>query len=68
LARSIAANRELLFEETKGAEGEMTEVSRVDWVKAISAVETSLKLRHRDEPGSRDYLDFVRAFIEEGRL
>ena len=32
----------------------MTEVSRVDWVKAISAVETSLKLRHRDEPGRRN--------------
>lgn len=68
LARSIAANREVLLEETEGAEGEMTEVGLVDWVKAISAVEASLKLRHRNEPGSRDYLDFVRCFVEEGRL
>ncbi len=68
LARSIAANREILLEETDGAEGEMTEVSQADWVKAISAVEASLKLRHSKEPGSRDYLDFVRSFVEEGRL
>jgi hypothetical protein len=68
LARSIAANREVLLEETEGAEGEITEVSLVDWAKAISAVEASLKLRHRNEPGSRDYLDFVRRFVEEGRL
>ncbi len=68
LARSIAANREVLLEGDEEAEGEMTEVSRVDWVKAISAVEASLKLRRGDEPGSRDYLDFVRSFIEERRL
>ena len=68
LARSIAANGKVLFEQAEGAESEMKEVSQADWVKVISAVETSLKLRHRDEPGSRDYLDFVRSFIEEGRL
>jgi len=68
LARSIAANRKVLLTQAEGAEGERTEVSHADWAKAISAVETSLKLRHRDEPGSRDYLDFVRSFIEERRL
>ena len=66
LARSIAANREFFLEESEG--GERTEVSRVDWLKAICAVEASLKVRQRNEPGSREYLDFVRRFVEEGRL
>jgi len=68
LARSIAANREVLLEETEGAEGRIAGVSPGDWSKAISAVEASLKVRRRDEPGSRDYLDFVRRFVEEERL
>jgi hypothetical protein len=68
LARSIAANREVLLEETEGAEGRIAGVSPGDWGKAISAVEASLKVRRRDEPGSRDYLDFVRRFVEEERL
>jgi hypothetical protein len=66
LARSVAANRELFLEET--GDGARTPVSQVDWVKAISAVEASLKVRRRDEPGSREYLDFVRRFVAEKRL
>ncbi len=34
-------HREVLLEETEGAESEVTELSRGDWVKAISAVEAS---------------------------
>jgi hypothetical protein len=69
LARSIAANREIILEQAEGAEeGDLTEVSQADWIQAIAGVEVSLKMRHRNEPGSRDYLDFVRSFIEEGRL
>jgi hypothetical protein len=49
-------------------EGRIAGVSPGDWGKAISAVEASLKVRRRDEPGSRDYLDFVRRFVEEERL
>jgi hypothetical protein len=66
LARSIAANREVFLAETE--DGERGEVIWADWVRAISAVEASLKVRQRNEPGSRDYLDFVRRFIEEKRL
>ena len=69
LATSIAANRELFRVETETASGkEKAPISSAEWVKAISAVEASLKVRRSDEPGSRCYLDFVGRFIEEGRL
>ena len=69
LALSIAANRELLAEESNGEDGvERTEVSLADWVKAIAAVEDSLKLRRSTEPGSRDYLDYVQRFIRERKV
>jgi len=64
LARGIAANRLLLAEEMDGRE-EKKEISQADWIKAIEAVEASLKLRRLPVPGSRFYLDFVRHFIEE---
>ena len=69
LALSIAANRGLLAEETQSENGsEKTEVSPADWNKAIMAVEASLKVRRSDEPGSRFYLDFIRRFVEQGKL
>ena len=67
LALSIAANRELLGEESADGTGHVA-ISHVDWVKAIGAVEASLHVRRSDEPGSRCYLDFVRNFIEKGTL
>lgn len=69
LALSIAANREFIMEESEGPSGTaQTEVSRADWVKAISAVKASLKVHKSPEPGSRYYLDYVRRFIEERRV
>jgi len=67
LALSIAANRELLAEENEDG-SESTEVSPADWMKAISAVEASLKIRKSNEPGGRDYLDYVRTFIGNARV
>ena len=69
LALSIAANRELLAEETNSEDGtERSELSLADWNNAIMAVEASLKVRRSNEPGSRFYLDFLRRFIEQGKL
>ena len=69
LALSIAANRELLMEESNEAAATVQEpVSHADWNRAISAVEASLKVRRSTEPGSRSYLDYVRTFIGEGRV
>jgi len=48
--------------------GQRIEVSPADWNKSIIAVEASLKVRRSNEPGSRDYLDYVRRFIEERRV
>lgn len=38
-----------------------------DWVRAIETVEDSVKTRKSHIPGSRDYLDFVRGFIEQAK-
>ena len=66
LALSLAANRELLVEESREAAGTVQKpVSHADWNRAISAVEASLKVRRSTEPGSRSYLDYIRTFIEE---
>ncbi len=66
LASSIAVNRMLLGEEIETEDGEESaEVSCEDWTAAISAVEASLKVRRSNEPGGRDYLDYVRNFIEK---
>lgn len=66
LALSIAVNRTLLAEKIKTEDGgETAEVSCEDWTAAISAVEASLKVRRSNEPGGRDYLDYVRNFIEK---
>jgi hypothetical protein len=69
LAGSIAANRRLL-EVDGGEEGDSQPcpVPLADWVKAISAVEASLKIRRSSEPGSRDYLDYVHGFVEQGAV
>lgn len=67
MALSIAANRELLGEESADGTGHVA-IGQADWVKAIGAVEASLKVRRSEEPGSRHYLDFVRNFIEKGML
>ena len=64
LARNIAANRQLLLEQTPDGASQR-EVSISDWVKAISAVRASLKIRRSDEPGSRSYLEFIHRFIED---
>lgn len=67
MSLSIAANRELLREESADGTGQVA-ISHADWGKAIGAVEASLQVRRSDEPGSRCYLDFVRNFIEKGTL
>jgi len=67
LARSIAANRELLAEENEDG-GDKQEVSPADWKNAISAVEASLKVRRSTEPGTRYYLDYICDFIGEGKV
>ena len=67
LARSIAVNRTHLAEEMEG-ETEKKDISRVEWIKAISAVEASLKVRRSGLPGGRDYLDFLKRFMDKGEL
>ena len=67
LARSIAVNRTFLAEEMDGKD-ERNDISRADWIKTISGVEDSLKLRRSGQPGGRDYLDFLRRFLKDGEV
>jgi len=74
MANAIAVCRQELFIEGSCCEEECSSdthqhgVSHGDWVRAISAVEASLKIRRSPEPGGRDYLDFIQKFVTEGRL
>lgn len=48
-------------------EGLMEPVSKKDWGLAIEAVANSLSIRRSKIPGSREYLDFVKGFIDQAK-
>jgi hypothetical protein len=45
----------------------MEPVSKKDWGLAIEAVADSLSIRRSKIPRSREYLDFVKGFIDQAK-
>ncbi len=62
---SIFRAREDLEEISHDSDGNSARkpLSRLKWLKAIEAVESSMKIMKSDEPGSRRYIEHMRAFM-----
>lgn len=66
LNRLIAVRESLLVEE-KSSDGtvEQQNLSAAEWVATLGAVKESCALRTGNEPGSRNYLDFLTGFLAQ---
>ena len=67
LRQQVAAVRETISVSEETADGSITEsaLPAADWLAALKCVLESARLRKGTTPGSRDYLDFLDAFIED---
>ncbi len=67
LIDSIYWARENLTEKRCDRHGEIVEkpLSRAEWLKTIEAVESSIKIMKSHEPGSRRYIEHMRAFMSK---
>ena len=57
-----------LGEEIMSDQEDTDPVSKKEWILSLKATEHSLKLRKEIHGHSRSYLDFLKGFIEDGRL
>jgi hypothetical protein len=69
LIDSLCRAPEALREETSADDGALQgkPLDILDWVRALETVEDSVKTRKSNIPGSRDYLEFLHAFIREAK-
>ncbi len=67
LIDSIYWARENYTEQRWDWHGEIVEkpLSRAEWLKTIEAVESSIKIMKSHEPGSRRYIEHMRAFMSK---
>lgn len=67
LIDSIYWARENYTEQRCDRHGEIVEkpLSRAEWLKTIEAVESSIKIMKSHEPGSRRYIEHMRAFMSK---
>ena len=66
-ARELAAVRATIAVETTRSSGsvERSPLPAADWILALETIKDSCETRTTDQPGSRDYLEFLRGFIKK---
>ena len=66
VSRELAAVRATIAVETTQSSGsvERSPLPAADWILALEAIKDSCETRTTDQPGSRDYLEFLRGFIK----
>lgn len=66
LYQMIAA-KDSVMERRESSDGTLEEIPLpcTDWIKALETAKESCAIRTGDEPGSRDYLDFLADFIPQ---
>ncbi len=66
LDRLIAVRESLNVEtQSPGGATEQQALSTAEWTAALGAVKESCAIRTSDEPGSRDYLEFLAGFLAQ---
>ena len=65
----LIAVKESLAEQNGFPDGSIKKnpISQADWIKSLEAVKESCAIRTADEPGSRNYLEFLRDFIRRAK-
>lgn len=68
ILKALALNLSELGKVLVGTNSKQRNVSKQDWIFSLKAVDDSLKTRREMYGHSRGYLDFLKDFLEEGKI